>query len=158
MNNAPANPARAHAIRIAVISDTHGSYPAQLPQLIKTADEIWHLGDVTEPHVLNEIERLGPPLHVVRGNCDEPRWPPSLRREIHGVRCVLVHIPPLLVPHGACDILLHGHTHVPRDEAIDGTRWLNPGSVSQPRGGHPPSFGWLTIENGHPPLWKIVAL
>lgn len=145
-------------MRIAVISDTHDIYPERLLTLIKDAGEIWHLGDVSSPGTLTAFTTLGPPLNVVRGNCDFEPWPPGLRREIHGVRCQLVHIPPLFLPRGYCDIILHGHTHMPRDEMIDGTRWLNPGSVSQPRGGTRPSFAWLTIERDKPPQWTIESL
>ncbi len=145
-------------MRIAVISDTHDHCPSQLPPLIASADEIWHLGDVTTPDVVRELAYLGPPLHIVRGNCDFEPWPFSLRRDIHGVRCQLVHIPPATLPPHYCHLLLHGHTHIPRDETIEGIRWLNPGSVSLPRGGHPSSFAWLTLAPGTPPLWKIERL
>jgi putative phosphoesterase len=143
---------------IAVISDTHDHYPPRLAQRIMNADEIWHLGDVTAPGLHIGLSLLGPPLHTVRGNCDFEPWPYSLRRQIHGVRCQLVHIPPQTLPPGYCDLLLHGHTHIPRDETIDGIRWLNPGSASAPRGGHPPSFAWLTLAPGKSPHWTIEAL
>lgn len=143
------------AVRIAVISDTHDKWPPQLSARIQNADEIWHLGDVSSPSIVEELSVLGPPLHIVQGNCDFYPWPASLRREIHGVRCQLVHVPPPALPHGYCDILLHGHTHIPRDQVIDGVRWLNPGSVSLPRGGHPPSFGWLTIHPDKRVEWLI---
>ena len=41
------------------------------------------------------------------------------------------------------DILLYGHTHIPRAEQ-PGDQWmLNPGSVSIPKGGYPPSYAVL---------------
>lgn len=36
-----------------------------------------------------------------------------------------------------CDVLLSGHTHIPRNEVIGTKRYLNPGSVGQPRDGNP---------------------
>ncbi len=42
------------------------------------------------------------------------------------------------------DILLHGHTHVPRCEERWGTLFLNPGSVSIPKGGSKHSY--MTLE------------
>ena len=40
------------------------------------------------------------------------------------------------------DVLLHGHTHVPAAEPFGtGTLYLNPGSVSIPKGGFPASYG-----------------
>jgi putative phosphoesterase len=35
------------------------------------------------------------------------------------------------------DILLSGHTHIPRNEVFGTKRYLNPGSVGQPRDGNP---------------------
>ncbi len=68
-------------MRIAVISDTHDRFPSGLPQRIKGADEIWHLGDVCAPDTLVEFEQLGPPLRVVAGNCDAHPWPLTLDLE-----------------------------------------------------------------------------
>jgi hypothetical protein len=145
-------------MRIAVLADTHDRCPAGLPERLRGADEIWHLGDVCDPATLAEIEQIGPPLRVVLGNCDwNSAWPRELRLERAGVRFVLVHIPPAKPPRDA-DIVLHGHTHMPRDETDGrGVRWLNPGCISRPRGGLPPSFAWLTIESGRIE-WRIVVL
>jgi putative phosphoesterase len=135
--------------RIAVISDTHDRYPEWLPERLKGADEIWHLGDVCDPVTLVEFEQLGPPLRIVAGNCDEHPWPRSLTLERGGTRFLLVHIPPdpIRVAPGV-NVVLHGHTHVPRDETIGGVRWLNPGCITRPNRGAPPSFAWLTVRDG----------
>lgn len=146
------------AMRIAVIADTHNRHPAKLPRLLKGADEIWHLGDVCVPEALAEIEHLGPPLRVVLGNNDyHPGWPLVLRLEREGVRFHLEHIPPRRAP-ADCEVVLHGHTHVPRDETVHGLRWLNPGCVSYANRGAPPSFAWLTLERGRPLHWELVLL
>lgn len=145
-------------MRIAVISDTHDKVPLKLPQALRGADEIWHLGDVCDPAVLVEFEQLGPPLTVVRGNCDDHPWPLTreLRRE--GVVCWLEHIPPSRVKAGA-QVVLHGHTHVPRDETDErGVRWLNPGCVTRPNRGAPASYAWLELAEGRVVSWKLVRL
>ena len=46
------------------------------------------------------------------------------------------HLPPLM----AGDILIHGHTHVLKAEKRDGYILLNPGSVSIPKEGNPPTY------------------
>lgn len=145
-------------MRIAVLADTHDHCPAGLPERLRGADEIWHLGDVCEPWTLAELEQLGLPLRVVHGNCDaNPAWPLELRLERAGVRFCLVHVPPAKTPRDT-DVVLHGHTHVPRDE-IDpqGVRWLNPGCITRPRGGQPSSFAWLELGRGKVD-WRVVPL
>jgi putative phosphoesterase len=151
------NPLNVAHMRIAVISDTHGHYPADLPDKLSGADEIWHLGDVGGPETLVEFEQLGVPVRVVRGNCDDwMAWPLTLNLERAGVKCHLVHIPPRQVPAGT-RVVLHGHLHVPRDEVdVRGVRWLSPGCISQPRG-KGCSFAWLTLYAGSF-KWKLVTL
>ena len=49
------------------------------------------------------------------------------------------HLPPMM----SGDCLLYGHTHIPRAE-LCGDKWmLNPGSVSLPKEGNPPSYAVL---------------
>lgn len=145
-------------MRIAVLADTHDKYPDDLPARLKEADEIWHLGDVCSPATLVEFEQVGPPLRVVRGNCDDYPWPLTLDLKRGGVRFHLVHIPPARVPKGV-QVILHGHTHVPCDE-IDplGVRWLNPGCITRPNRGAPASFAWLTVEQGSITSWELARL
>ena len=145
-------------MRIAVISDTHNRYPPDLPKRLKGADEIWHLGDVCAPETLVEFEQVGPPLRVVVGNCDAHPWPITLDVQVEGLRFHLVHIPPQRAPRGA-QFILHGHTHVPRDETDPaGVRWLNPGCITRPNRGAPASFAWLTVMAGKPVQWELVRV
>lgn len=146
-------------MRIAVISDTHDKYPPKLPSRLSGADEIWHLGDVCAPATLGEFERLGKPLQVVLGNNESHNiWPRELQLERAGLQFFLTHIPPGRVPPGT-NIVLHGHTHVPRDETDErGVRWLNPGCITRPNQGSRSSFAWLTLEQGQPPDWRLVLL
>jgi putative phosphoesterase len=147
------------SMRIAVLSDTHDELPRHLPAKLRGAQEIWHLGDVVSPRILKPLEKLGIPLRLVRGNCDGgEEWPLSLTMDVEGVLCHLVHIPPLNVPAGL-HLVLHGHTHIPRDETDPlGLRWLNPGSASQPRGGFKPSFAWLVINKGSVERFEVVPV
>jgi putative phosphoesterase len=145
-------------MRIAVISDTHDRLPPHVAEAIATADEIWHLGDICEPHILADIKHLGPPVRAVRGNCDSHMaWPLTLNFEIEGFRIHLEHIPPHHYPP-VCDLLLHGHTHVPRDETRGPIRYLNPGCITRPNRGAPASYAWLELNQGHPVEWTLVRL
>src|SRR6201986_2199434 len=139
-------------MRIAVFSDTHDRYPPGLPERMRGADEIWHLGDVCAPETLGEFQALGKPLRVVLGNNEAHAFlPPELQREHAGRKSFLVHIPPRAAPPGVA-LVLHGHTHVPRDETdARGVRWLNPGCLTRPKSGGRPTFAWLTLRAGEPP-------
>jgi hypothetical protein len=132
-------------LRILVLADTHNHLPRKLDELAAGADEIWHLGDVCAPRLLEEIRALGVPLTMVRGNCDsEMSWPLVVDLERNGIRFRLTHIPPTRAPEGV-DVLLHGHTHVPRNEVRGGVRFLNPGCVTRPNRGAAASVAHLVI-------------
>lgn len=145
-------------MRIAVIADTHNRLPSSVRAEWSAADEIWHLGDICSKDILQELHGLGPAVHAIGGNCD-PRGlaPETLTLTREGHTFYLVHEPPHSVPPGA-GFALHGHTHVPRDETIDGVRYLNPGSVGKPNHGAPASFARLEIEPGSAPRWTVVPV
>jgi putative phosphoesterase len=144
-------------MRIAVISDTHGKLPLSVIEDIRSADEIWHLGDFTDPLLLHAVRGIGPPFQGVIGNCDcDIDLPETLLLEREGRSFLLIHIPPKH-PAGA-DFLLHGHTHVPRDEKIGSTRVLNPGPIGRPNRGAPSSYAWLEIGPRGAVKWRIVPV
>jgi predicted phosphodiesterase len=123
-------------MRIAVISDTHDRLPPHVAEAIAAADEIWHLGDVTTKALLASVREIGPPVRNVREiatSAPSGRRPDDL--ELQGVKIRLIHIPPKRPPAGF-DLLLHGHTHVPRDEMIGAVRYLNPGASAKPTKAH----------------------
>ena len=144
--------------KVLVIADTHNKLPPIICELARGADEIWHLGDVCDDWVLEDLQFLGPPVTLVRGNCDDNyNWPLVCDLTISGVRFRLQHIVPNQAP-ADCDVLLHGHTHVPRDETIGGVRFLNPGCVTRPNRGAPPSVAWLGIDDEGKVTWKLKSL
>ena len=142
-------------MRIAVIADTHDKLPSRLVEVISEADEIWHLGDVCTESILDALRALGRPLKVVRGNCDAGNeWPLTLDFTREGFRVHLVHIPPAQPPLET-DLVLHGHTHVPRHERIGETTFLNPGCITRPNRGAPASFAWLRLKKDEPFRWDL---
>ena len=54
-----------------------------------------------------------------------------------------VYHPDHLPPMKPGDVLIYGHTHLLRAEAMGEYYVLNPGSVSIPKGGNPPTYGIL---------------
>jgi putative phosphoesterase len=148
----------ARSLRIFVLADTHDHLPKNLEALAGGADEIWHLGDVCAPSVFEQLTTIGPPLSVVRGNCDSHHeWPLVTDLTRNGVRFRLVHIPPDHAPENI-DVVLHGHTHVPRNERQHGVLFLNPGCVSRPNRGAPPSVAWLEIQMDGALDWRLIPL
>src|SRR5689334_19492759 len=122
-------------LKIFVLSDTHNHLPPNIESLADGFDEIWHLGDVCAPAILEALEQIGPPVQVVRGNCDSNfEWPLILDLVRNKIRFHLVHIPPNRTPANV-DVVLHGHTHVPRYERSEGVLFLNPGCVTRPNRG-----------------------
>jgi putative phosphoesterase len=145
-------------LRIFVLADTHDHLPGNLEALAEGADEIWHLGDVCAPGILETVERIGPPVTVVRGNCDShAEWPLVVDLKRSGLRFRLVHIPPDRTPENI-DILLHGHTHVTRYERRDGVLFLNPGCVTRPNRGSPASVANLEIAADGKIDWRTIKL
>lgn len=148
------------APRILVIADTHNKLPPIIGELARGANEIWHLGDVCREAILDELRSIGPPVTLVRGNCDGNfEWPVVLDLTRNGTRFRLQHVPP--GPRESvqnCDVLLHGHTHVPRDETIGAVRFLNPGCVTRPNRGAPPSVAFLTIAGDKKFGWELRML
>lgn len=144
--------------KIFVLADTHDRLPDKVETIADEADEIWHLGDVCSPALLQKIETFGPPVSVVRGNCDSNNaWPISLDLVRHGKKFRLVHIPPDDQPTDVA-VVLHGHTHVPRHERRGNVLFLNPGCVTIPNRGAPPSVAWLEISAGGQLDWRTIAL
>ncbi len=142
---------------IFVLADTHNRLPDTVREIAKDADEIWHLGDVCAETILDELRALGPRVTVVRGNCDSNfEWPLVLDLPRGGLKFRLQHVPPDHVPDEV-DVVLHGHTHVPRYERRGNVLFLNPGCVTRANQGAPPSVAWLRVANGTLE-WKLVLV
>jgi putative phosphoesterase len=145
-------------LRIFVLADTHNHLPTNIEVLTEGADEIWHLGDVCASVILEKLEQIGPPVTIVRGNCDSHfEWPLIVDLKRNGIRFRLVHIPPDRAPENI-DVLLHGHTHVPRNERREGVLFLNPGCVTRPNRGAPASAATLELTAGGKLSWQTVKL
>ncbi len=145
------------AARIFVLADTHNRLPEKVREAAKDADEIWHLGDVCAESILDELRAIGPRVTVVRGNCDSNfEWPLVVDLARGGLKFRLQHVPPDHLPNDV-DVVLHGHTHVPRHEKRGNVLFLNPGCVARPNRGSPPSVAWLEITPGKT-NWRLVPL
>lgn len=140
---------------IGLISDTHGQLDRRVHKIFASVDHILHAGDVCGGGVIAELETIAP-VTAVLGNCDhDPMLRPLEIVEIADLKILIHHI----VPHGhpqaeifasvrriQPDIVLFGHTHKPFDSVIDSVRFINPGSITQGRGGSPRSVATLDCD------------
>jgi len=136
--------------RVAVIADTHlprgtRALPEQCLDLLRRADVILHAGDFTSAAFLEELRALGPPVHGVFGNMDEPALKESLPKqhvvEVDEARIGMVHVPGPAAGRAArlrakfpdCQAVVYGHTHIPEAVEEEGVWILNPGSPTERR-------------------------
>lgn len=163
-------------MKLFVASDIHGSayYCGLMLEAFKRekADKLLLLGDILYHGPRNDLPRDYAPKKViemlnplkdrilcVRGNCDAEvdqmvlDFPIMADYSIirsggftiyatHGHKFNENTLPPLC--NG--DILLHGHTHVPKHIEHNNYVYMNPGSVSIPKDGS--MHGYMVIEDG----------
>jgi putative phosphoesterase len=146
-------PARAVTI-IGVISDTHGLLrPEALADLLGS-DYIIHAGDIGDPDILIKLAAIAP-VTAIRGNVDRGAWankiPLTNVLEVGGVSIYVLHsLRDLdLKPEAAgFDVVISGHSHVPKQETKNGVLYFNPGSAGARRFQLPVTIGRLKIRDG----------
>ena len=110
--------------------------------------------DYAPPSVADILNRHARRIIAVRGNCDAevdqlmlsfPIMAEYSTLLVDGLKFFLSHghhwNPDRLPPLGTADVLAFGHTHIPMLKRLEcGIVAINPGSISLPKGGYPPSF------------------
>jgi putative phosphoesterase len=110
---------------IGILSDTHGSLPADWWRYFDEVDEIWHAGDVGDMQVVAELQSRKP-LRAVYGNVDGKEirslFPESLLFSCCNLTIWMIHIgayPPRYTPEIRAlldvyhpDIFICGHSHI----------------------------------------------
>ena len=135
-----------------VISDTHGHLPAGIQKAFEKVDLIIHAGDIGDEKILKELSQIAPVV-AVRGNMDFGKWARNLPKseyiEIGPIVVYVLHVgSPFDVVHGNSDLraIITGHTHRPNVYEKNGITFLNPGSATYPKFGHPASVALLQIQ------------
>jgi putative phosphoesterase len=153
------------AVRVALIADTHlprgqRRLPAQCVELISQAEVVIHAGDFTTVQAWAEITSLGPPLHAVHGNVDEPalraQLPGRVEVEIESIRIGIVHDPGprssrverLRAWFPKADCVVFGHSHLPEHDREGDLVLFNPGSPTERRRAPTHSMGIAELERG----------
>src|SRR5689334_11519454 len=117
-------------MELAIISDTHmprggRTLPPACLGRLRAADAILHAGDFIAMEVFQALRALGPPVHAVHGNVDEPsvqrRLPAALEVELGGVRIAMTHdagpadgrLARMRARFPAAAAVVFGHSHLP---------------------------------------------
>ena len=174
-------------------SDIHGSayYCRKMLEAYdkEGASRLVLLGDILYHGPRNDLPREYAPkeviamlnerkteIYAVRGNCEAEVDQMVLNFPVLADYCVLelegrtfyathghAYNEENLPPIKEGDILIHGHTHVLRADKKEGYTILNPGSVSIPKEGNPPTYaiyedGRFTIKDFEEQVIKEIAL
>lgn len=158
-------------MRLGVIADTHGMLRPDVFDVFSQVDHILHAGDLGPLELLAELEAIAP-VTAVYGNTDDwevrAKLPQVVRLELDGFDIVVTHgdqfgrgVPneKLHAAFPGADIIIHGHTHLPKLEVYDVVQTImNPGGAGPQRFDIPPSVGILELEAGIPPRGRLVPL
>jgi putative phosphoesterase len=123
-----------------VIADTHGLIRPEALEALRGVDVILHAGDIGGEHVLAALRAIAPVTYV-RGNNDDSDGHEIVRVTIGGIRILLTHILPQRSDVHNADIVVFGHSHLPRNEVVDGVLLFNPGSAGPRRFKLPVAIG-----------------
>ena len=142
---------------VGILSDNHGDWPPHIAESLAGVDAIIHAGDIGPYKLVLDMEGIAPTTAVL-GNTDGDMPLDETAVVTIGEKKFLVqHIvnPHRLqaslrerLKHVKPHVVVFGHTHHPFCETLDGVLFLNPGSVTQPRGSYRPSMVRLTIDDG----------
>jgi uncharacterized protein len=140
-------------IVIGVISDTHGLLRPEALAALRGSDHIIHAGDVGAPEILDQLADVAP-VTAIRGNIDKAPWARRLAEtevvELGGTSIYVLHdVATLdLKPKAAgFDVIIYGHSHVPKQESRGGVLYFNPGSAGPRRFKLPVTVGRLIVES-----------
>ena len=154
-------------------SDVHGSAyyfrkmletykKEQAERLVLLVDLLYHgpRNDLPKEYAPKEVIKMlngmKQEIYAVRGNCEAEVDQMVLEFPVMADYCILaidgltfyathghVYNENNLPPFCPGDILIHGHTHVLKGEQRENYILLNPGSVSIPKEGNPPTYAVL---------------
>ena len=67
-------------MNVAILSDTHGLLRPEVLEHLKTADAIFHGGDINKQRIVDELGTYAP-LYIVRGNNDK-EWAENIPHDL----------------------------------------------------------------------------
>ena len=140
-------------MKVLILSDIHGGYENLLKVLDneKDFDLMLILGDILSgySYICSEVADLlnnyNTKIISVRGNCDNSHLEllnfscdnPYILTSIDNKLIFMTHghlYDIHNIPTNDYDIYIQGHTHIPKMEIVNDKLYLNPGSITLPRG------------------------
>ncbi|TGT71791.1 MULTISPECIES: metallophosphoesterase family protein [unclassified Mesorhizobium] len=125
--------------RIGIISDTHGLLRPEAERRLAGVNHIIHGGDIGSPDVIAALQRIAP-VTAIRGNVDTARWAATYADtelvQLAGRTFYVLHdLKTLQVSPASLgiDMVVSGHSHVPKLQTVEGVLYLNPGSAGRRR-------------------------
>ncbi|MGN1343660.1 MAG: metallophosphoesterase family protein [Traorella sp.] len=142
-------------MKIVLMSDSHGRNDLidMIIKLHPDAKMYLHCGDIECD------ERVYPMLTTVKGNNDYfADYPTMVKLKLGTYRVLMLHSHTCpyrnkdsfmahLAKQYECDTVFYGHSHVAKDEIVDGVRLINPGSLYYSRDGRPVSYCVIRIDS-----------
>jgi putative phosphoesterase len=151
------------ALRVGVISDTHGLLRPEVRAFLVGCDYIIHGGDIGSAAILQELAALAP-LIAVRGNNDREPYAAHLPEtelvRVGGIFVYVIHdLSQLDIDARAAGVqaVIAGHSHRPGNQVRDGILFFNPGSCGPRRFNLPICVGELNVD-GNRVAGRIVEL
>jgi putative phosphoesterase len=149
--------------RIGIISDTHGLLRPEAERRLAGVDHIIHGGDIGDPGIIVALARIAPVI-AIRGNVDRAGW----ARDYAETELVRLADRSIFVVHDlktlqidpvarGIDVVVSGHSHVPKVEMVGSVLYLNPGSAGRRRFKLPITLATLDITPGglHPVIHDL---
>lgn len=141
-----------NALRVGLVSDTHGLLRPEARTFASGCDYIIHGGDIGSAAILDQLSAMAP-LIAVKGNNDRQSWaahlPETEMIRVAGVFIYVIHdISQLDIDPRAAGVhvIVSGHSHKPLIEQRDGILFINPGSCGPRRFKLPISVGEILVE------------
>src|SRR3954471_4135514 len=125
-------------LTIGIISDTHGLLRPEAEIGLTGVNHIIHAGDIGAPEIVEALCRIAP-VTAIRGNVDTGEWareyPDTKLVRLAGKSIYVLHdLKTLQADPGAdVDVIISGHSHVPKIDSVGGVLYLNPGSAGRRR-------------------------
>jgi len=140
------------ALRVGLISDTHGLLRSEAVAALQGCDFIVHGGDIGNAGILATLQAIAP-LTVVRGNNDQEPWADGIAEieflRVGGVLVYAIHdLSQIDIDPAAAEVrvVVSGHSHQPKIEERDGVLYVNPGSAGPRRFKLPIAIAELIVD------------